>query len=148
MTDISICSSPPPRRHPGGAFPARPHRGPLRLAACCPAPSLTFWRTVLYTINSDKLYNCRRPMTNVRISDDTHDTLRCLAALEGQTMQSVLDKAVEEYRRRRFWDDVDAASSGLRQDHAAWQEELAESRAWEATLADGLDSNARRQQQP
>ena len=79
-------------------------------------------------------------MTNVRISEDTHAALRSLAALEGATMQSVLDKAVEEYRRRRFWDDVDAAAAALRKDPAAWQQELTERRAWDTTLADGLDS--------
>lgn len=54
-------------------------------------------------------------------------------------MQAILDNAVEEYRRRLFWERVDAAASDLRKDPAAWQEELAERRAWDTTLADGMD---------
>jgi hypothetical protein len=79
-------------------------------------------------------------MSNVRISESTHTALRDLAAEAGETMQAVLDKAVEEYRRRRFWDQVEAAASDLRKDPAAWTEELAERRAWDATLADGLEA--------
>ncbi|MCI0459640.1 MAG: hypothetical protein L0Z62_22040 [Gemmataceae bacterium] len=79
-------------------------------------------------------------MTNVRISEATHTALRSLADLEGQTMQAVLDKAVEEYRRHRFWHDVEEAAIALRNDRAAWDEELAERHAWDATLADGLEA--------
>jgi hypothetical protein len=79
-------------------------------------------------------------MSNVRISESTHAALRSLAAEGGETMQAVLDKAVEAYRRHRFWDQVEAAAGDLRQDAAAWQEELAERRAWDATLADGLEA--------
>jgi len=34
---------------------------------------------------------------------------------------------------------VDKAAADLRSDPAAWKEELAERRAWEATLTDGLE---------
>ncbi len=79
-------------------------------------------------------------MTNVRISNDTHSTLRGLADVEGQSMQAVLDKAVECYRRSRFWDEVEMAAGNLRGDQTAWNDELTERRVWEATLADGLDA--------
>jgi hypothetical protein len=49
------------------------------------------------------------------------------------------DKAVEEYRRRRFWDQVEAAASDLRSDSAGWQEEQIWRRAWEVTRADDLE---------
>jgi hypothetical protein len=80
-------------------------------------------------------------MSNVRISEPTHAALRCLAAEGGETMQAVLDKAVEEYRRRRFWDQVEAAATDFRKDAVAWKEELAERRAWDATIADGLEDS-------
>lgn len=78
-------------------------------------------------------------MSNVRISESTHSALRSLAAEHGESMQVVLDKAVEEYRRRCFWDQVDEAAGQLRKDAAAWNEELAERHAWDATLADGME---------
>ena len=79
-------------------------------------------------------------MSNVRISEPTHAILRTLAAEGGESMQAVIDKAVEEYRRRRFWDQVDLAAGELRKDAVAWDAELAERRTWDATLSDGLEA--------
>ena len=78
-------------------------------------------------------------MSSVRISDDTYDTLRVLADLEGENLQTVLNKAIECYRRSRFWQDVENAAGKLRQDQVGWNEELAERQAWDATLGDGQD---------
>ncbi len=75
----------------------------------------------------------------VRISERARDHLRVLAAEEGETMQAVLEKAVEHYRRQRFFDQLDAAYAALRADPEAWREELEERQLWEATLEDGLD---------
>lgn len=78
-------------------------------------------------------------MSNVRVSESTHATLRSLAAESGETMQAVLDKAIEEYHCRLFWERVEAASGELRKDAAAWEDELSERRAWDATLSDALE---------
>jgi hypothetical protein len=72
-------------------------------------------------------------MSNVRISESAHAVLRRLADESGDTMQ-----AVEEYRRHRFWDQVEAAAAELCKDPAAGAAELAERQAWESTLADDL----------
>ena len=74
----------------------------------------------------------------VRISEQTHQTLRDLARADHDSMQSVLDKAVEEYRRRRFLEDVNAAYAALREDPEAWKEVEEEHSAWDVTLGDGL----------
>jgi len=79
-------------------------------------------------------------MSNVRINESTHLVLRALAAEVGESMQTVLDKAIEEYRRHCFWNQVETAASELIKDSAAWKEELAERRIWDATLADGLET--------
>jgi hypothetical protein len=79
-------------------------------------------------------------MSNVRVSESTHAALLSLAAEGGESMQAILDKAVEEYRRQRFWDQVETAAVTFRRDSAAWEEELAERRAWEATLPDGQEA--------
>jgi predicted transcriptional regulator len=73
----------------------------------------------------------------VRINDHTHQSLREMAQAEHQSMQAVLEKAVEEYRRRRFLEDVNSAYAALRNDPEAWQEIQAERAEWEA-LSDGL----------
>ena len=81
------------------------------------------------------------PSTTVRISPAAHDALRELAARSGEPMQTVLDRAIESYRRRRFLEDLNAAFLALREDPGAWAAELAEREAWDATLADGLDED-------
>lgn len=40
-----------------------------------------------------------------------------------------------------FWDQVEIAAGELRKDAAEWEDELAERRAWDATLADDLEAD-------
>jgi predicted transcriptional regulator len=77
--------------------------------------------------------------TTVRVSDETHELLRKLAAATGEPMQRVLERAVENYRREQFYAEFNAAFERLRADPVAWEEELAERALLENTLADGLD---------
>jgi predicted transcriptional regulator len=77
--------------------------------------------------------------TTVRVTEETHETLRKLAAATGEPLQRVLERAVENYRRERFFAELDAAYERLQADPVAWEEELAERRELEGTLADGLD---------
>lgn len=75
---------------------------------------------------------------NVRISRRAHALLRQLAEEEQQSMQSVLDRALERYRRERFLRAANSDFEALRSDPKAWNEELRERELWEQTLADGL----------
>ena len=75
----------------------------------------------------------------VRISDHTREALREIAHAEKDSMQSVLEKAVEQYRRRRLFDELDAAYAKLQEDPEAWRSLQDERRVWDATLGDGLD---------
>jgi predicted transcriptional regulator len=76
----------------------------------------------------------------VRISRSTHAALRALAEETNESMTEVLDKAIEFYRRERFLAALNAEFAALRQDRAAWPEELAEREAWDSTIADGLEN--------
>lgn len=53
----------------------------------------------------------------------------------------VLEKALEQYRRQRFWEEMDAACAALQQDPEAWANYQAELALWEVTLMGGLDPN-------
>jgi predicted transcriptional regulator len=75
--------------------------------------------------------------TTVRISPTAHRTLRELAAHCGESMPAILDRAIEEYRRKRFLEEANAAYAALRANPEAWREEQEERALWEATLADG-----------
>ena len=65
---------------------------------------------------------------------------RDLAEREGKSMQTVLDDAIEHYRRDKFLDEVNAAYARLRADPEAWKEELDERLVVEGTLMDGLEN--------
>ena len=74
----------------------------------------------------------------VRIWPETRERLRELAALSGESMQTVLAKALEVYRRQQFLDHANRAFARLRQDPEAWASEEAERADWDATLGDGV----------
>lgn len=75
----------------------------------------------------------------VPVSEATHKILLELASLGGEPIDQIVDKAIEEYRRHRLLLEANDAYAALRSDEQAWQEELAERRDWDSTLADGLN---------
>jgi hypothetical protein len=75
----------------------------------------------------------------VPITETSHQLLKELAEHTGQTMMDVLDKALDAYRRKVFFDQVNSGYAELRADPQAWAEHLAEREQWDATLKDGLD---------
>ncbi len=80
------------------------------------------------------------PGATVRISIASRNALRELAAQAGEPMQAILDKAIENYRRHRFLEEVNTAYAALRQDDKAWATLKRERKEWEVTLKDGLDT--------
>ena len=81
------------------------------------------------------------PGSTVRIDAETQQALRELAAQDGESMGVVLRRAIEAYRRNRFLDELNRGYAALRSNPKAWKEELEERRAWDATLADGLEDD-------
>ena len=55
-------------------------------------------------------------------------------------MQTVLDAAIEKYRRDSFFRELDEGYARLEANPQGWQEELDERRLWDSTLSDGLDT--------
>jgi predicted transcriptional regulator len=76
------------------------------------------------------------PSATVRISKETRDTLRNLAARSGESMQTIIDRAIEGYRRQSFIEQANKAYSALRENPQAWESERQERLEWEATLSD------------
>ncbi|MEW5987984.1 MAG: toxin-antitoxin system protein [Chloroflexota bacterium] len=74
----------------------------------------------------------------VKISETGRERLRELAVSEGASMQAILERAIEYYRRRRFLEGVNAAYAGLQQDSEATATLNEERALWDATLMDGL----------
>jgi predicted DNA-binding protein len=76
---------------------------------------------------------------NIRISPRSKSALRKLAQHEGKPMQTILDEAIEQYRRDRFFRELGENYARLQSDPKGWEEELAERRLWDITNSDGLD---------
>lgn len=55
-------------------------------------------------------------------------------------MQSVLEQALEQYRRQQFMERANVAYAALRADADAWDDLERERLDWDQTLADGLES--------
>jgi hypothetical protein len=74
----------------------------------------------------------------IDISETTHKTLLQLAQTSGEDLVTIMDRAVENYRRYVFLVQADRAFATLRQNKELWQEEIAERQAWDLTIADGV----------
>ncbi len=78
-------------------------------------------------------------MTTVRVDEKTHEAIKEIAELDGDTVTGVVARAVEAYRRQRMLESLDIAFAALKADPAAWAEELAARAEWDVTLKDGLE---------
>jgi hypothetical protein len=76
---------------------------------------------------------------NVRISSNSYQILKSLSQEEGQTMQSLIDNALENLRREKMLEAANQAFARLKADENEWSEELAERELWENTLSDGVE---------
>lgn len=76
---------------------------------------------------------------NVRISSQSYQFLKSLSQKEGQTMQSLIDNALEDLRRRKMLEATNQAFARLKADENEWTEELTERALWENTLSDGVE---------
>jgi hypothetical protein len=76
--------------------------------------------------------------TMVRINKVTHERLVKLAEEAHSSIQSVLNDAVEAYRREALMERTNQAYAALRSDPVAWAEYQKEQETWDRTAGDGL----------
>ncbi|GAC1449531.1 MAG: hypothetical protein NVSMB9_33440 [Isosphaeraceae bacterium] len=79
----------------------------------------------------------------IRVSRSTHELLRDLADKSNATITAVVDEAVRDLQRKRFWMDFTAACEALQADHVASADLRREDAAWDVTRADGLEEEQR-----
>ena len=77
--------------------------------------------------------------TTVRLGSETRELLRRLSATTGDPMSTIIERAVECYRRQYMLEETNTAFAAMRSDLKAWAQEAAEREDWDATLSDGLD---------
>jgi len=77
------------------------------------------------------------PSSTVRISKESSNILRAIANQEKKSLQTILDAAIEDYRRHRFLREANKAYSAIRKNPKTWKAELEERKQWDTTLSDG-----------
>jgi hypothetical protein len=75
----------------------------------------------------------------VCLSETSQRILKELTEQTGQAIPQILDKALDAYRRKLFFEQVNAAYAALRADPLAWAEVEEERRSMDGCLMDGLD---------
>ena len=79
------------------------------------------------------------PSLNVSISEEAHRVLVDMAVREGDSIDSILDRAVELYRRQKFLEQANEDFQALKNNPDEWKEELEERELWDNTLSDGVE---------
>jgi predicted CopG family antitoxin len=77
--------------------------------------------------------------STIRISAESHDMLKRLATKEKTSMNAVIERALEIYRRKNFLEETNKAFAALKSNKEAWAEELEERELWESTIGDALE---------
>jgi predicted transcriptional regulator len=79
------------------------------------------------------------PATSIRIRPASHRALKELAAMTGQSVQDVLDEAIDDRKRRLYLEGVNADYAALNQNPKAKEDFEKEMAAWDTTNLDGLE---------
>lgn len=79
--------------------------------------------------------------TLIRVTDRSRSVLQDLARRTGHSRPALVEAALEEYRRRRFFLELDEAFVRLYSDPDAQAAEVSDRRALDGTLADGLSAD-------
>ena len=77
--------------------------------------------------------------TTVRVDNSVHAKLLELAAEEQRPIGQVIEAAIDQYRRAKFWQGVREDYERLQADPVAWAEYQDEVALWDVTASDGLE---------
>jgi predicted transcriptional regulator len=76
----------------------------------------------------------------VRVDERLHATLREIALEEKRSIGQVIEDAIRQYRKERFWDGVEEDLARLRADPVAWKDYQDEIAVWDTLSGDGLEN--------
>lgn len=77
--------------------------------------------------------------TTIKVSTELRDRINAVAAEQGLTAGSLIEKVLEEYLWRQ---QVEIAKRQMRSATAEeWADYMAEAEAWDVTLSDGLEDD-------
>lgn len=76
----------------------------------------------------------------IAVSRSTHELLRDLAEKSNATITAVLDEAVRDLHRKKFWAEFNAACEAIKQAKPeVWADLRREDSVWDNTLVDRVD---------
>ncbi len=78
--------------------------------------------------------------TTIRIRSKSHQTLKEIAAVTGQSLQDALEEAIEDRRRKLYLEGVNQDYADLRRDAKKLASFQKEANTWDVTNLDGLDN--------
>ena len=81
------------------------------------------------------------PTDSIPSTPTTAKLLEQIVGLTGQTPAQAVEAALKAYWASELFRRTDEGYAELQADPKAWAEHLAERRAWDVTLMDGLDPN-------
>ncbi len=77
-------------------------------------------------------------LLTIEVSAQAQHTIRALAEKPARSDQEIVERAVEELRRKLFIEEANSAYAILQQQPEAWSEIEREHNAWDAAAAEGL----------
>ncbi|MCL6613775.1 MAG: ribbon-helix-helix protein, CopG family [Firmicutes bacterium] len=79
--------------------------------------------------------------TTIRISREVYNTVKAMARQQHGSMQEIIEQAVKDYSKKKFFADLNSAYLRLKADPKAWAEEEKEREAWDGVSGDGLEDD-------
>jgi len=79
--------------------------------------------------------------TTIRINKDIYRELKKIAGSENDTIQRIVEKALQEYRTKIFFCHLNESVAKYKISRNDWNEEIEERKLWENTLSDGLEND-------
>jgi predicted transcriptional regulator len=76
--------------------------------------------------------------TTIRVSKDIYNSVKTLAQQENENMQAIIEQAIADYKKKKFFESLNSAYAKLKSDPHAWEEELNEREEWDKVIDDGL----------
>lgn len=83
--------------------------------------------------------NTSTSTTTIRISKEVYTELKKIAEVENKTMQKVVEQAIEEFKRKKFFSVLKETVADYKSDPNNWTEEIEERTLWDNTLTDDLE---------
>jgi hypothetical protein len=79
--------------------------------------------------------------TTIRIKKELYNTVKSLAREKNINMQDVLHQAVNDFKKKEFFDNLNSIYTKLKEDPQAWAKEESERSEWDVTLLDGINND-------